>query len=366
MQFIDLKAQQALIRDDIDQGITKILDHGQYILGPEVQEMEALLAEYAGTSHCISCASGTDALQLSMMALGIGPGDEVITTPFSFIATAEVIALLGATPVFVDIDEKTFNIDAELIESAISEKTRAIMPVSLFGQCSDMNAINDIAERHGLPVIEDAAQSFGAEYNGRKSCSLSTIGCTSFFPAKPLGCYGDGGACFTNDDELALRMREIRNHGQDRAYHHPRVGVNGRMDSMQAAIILAKMKLFPDEVEARSRLGSRYSELLQNANCTTPFIAEDNRSVYAQYTLLVDDREGLQQALRDKNIPSAVYYPITLDKQPALNGICRVPAPLAVSEAMAEKVVSIPMHPYLKDEDMQAICQTIEKHTGSR
>ena len=366
MQFIDLKAQQALIRDDIESRIGRLLDHGQYILGPEVREMEQALATYAGVEHCISCASGTDALQLAMMALGIGPGDEVITTPFSFISTAEVIALLGATPVFVDIDAETYNIDAGLIEAAVNDKTKAILPVSLFGQCADMDAINAIGERHGIPVIEDAAQSFGASYRGRRSCSLSAIGCTSFFPAKPLGCYGDGGACFTNDTELAIRMREIRNHGQDRAYHHPRIGVNGRMDTLQCAVILSKLTLFADEVDARARLGARYSELLAGANCITPKIAEYNQSVYAQYTLQVDDRDTVQQALKDAGIPTAVYYPITLNNQPALRGIARVPAPLGVAESMTERVMSIPMHPYLADDDMQRICGIVEAATGSR
>lgn len=363
MQFIDLKAQQTLIRQDIEQRIQKLLDHGQYILGPEVREMEQVLAEYAGTSECISCSSGTDALQLALMALGVGPGDEVITTPFSFIATAEVIALLGATPVFVDIHADTFNIDAELIEAAITDKTRAIMPVSLFGQCADMDRINEIAAKHGLPVIEDAAQSFGAEYKGRKSCSLSTIGCTSFFPAKPLGCYGDGGACFTNDSELALRMREIRNHGQDRAYHHPRIGVNGRMDGMQCAVILAKMQLFADEVEARARLGAKYAEMLSDANCIVPTVAAFNKSVFAQYTLMAEDREAVQAALKEQGIPSAVYYPITLDKQPALNGSSRVPAALTNAKEVQDRVFSIPMHPYLKQEDMQRICDVIKQAT---
>ncbi len=365
MQFIDLHAQQKLIRADLDRRIAALLDHGQYILGPEVAEMEQVLADYVGVQHCISVASGTDALMLALMALEVGPGDEVVTTPFSFISTAEVIGLLGATPVFVDIDPRTFNIDPALIEAAISDKTRAIMPVSLFGQCSDMDAINAIASRHGLPVIEDAAQSFGAEQRGRKSCNLSQLACTSFFPAKPLGCYGDGGACFTDDEGLAGRIRELRNHGQDRRYHHPRIGVNGRMDSMQAAVILAKMALFPDEVRKRSALGAHYSELLTDADCVTPYIADDNLSVYAQYTLQVGDRDKVADALREAGIPSAVYYPITLDQQPALASCSRVAGSLDVTHRMAGEVISLPMHPYLEETDMQRITDTVRSALSS-
>ncbi|HOP18370.1 MAG TPA: DegT/DnrJ/EryC1/StrS family aminotransferase, partial [Gammaproteobacteria bacterium] len=314
MQFIDLKSQQARIRDSIDRRLAALLDHGQYILGPEVTEMEHGLAAYVGVQHCVSAASGTDALLLALMALDIGPGDEVITSPFSFIATAEVIALVGATPVFVDVDPVSYNLDPGQLEAAIGNRTRAIMPVSLFGLCADMDAINAIAARHQVPVIEDAAQSFGATYHDRRSCGLSLIGCTSFFPAKPLGCYGDGGACFTNDADIALRLKELRNHGQDRQYHHPRIGINGRMDGMQAAVILAKMEIFDDEVAARARIGARYSELLQDSACVTPAIADGYTSVYAQYTLQVDNRDAVRKALQDAGIPSAVYYPITLDQ----------------------------------------------------
>lgn len=359
VQFIDLKAQQELIRDDIDRRIAAVLDHGRYILGPEIGDMETELADYVGVGHCISVASGTDALMLALMALDIGPGDEVITTPFSFISTAEVIGLLGGTPVFVDIDPATFNIRADLIEAAISDKTKAIMPVSLFGQCADMNAINAIAERHGLPVIEDAAQSFGAEQHGRRSCSLSKIACTSFFPAKPLGCYGDGGACFTDDDALAARIRERRNHGQSKRYHHASIGINGRMDTLQAAVILAKMALFPGEALKRSDLGARYSELLADTGCITPTVVDGNLSVYAQYTLRVPNRERLVKALDDAGIPSAVYYPVTLDRQPALASCSRVAGDLSVSHQLTGEVISLPMHPYLEESDMQRIANTV-------
>ncbi len=361
MQFIDLKTQQLRIRDDLDRRLAALLDHGQYILGPEVSEMEKDLAAYAGVDHCVSVASGTDALLLALMALDIGPGDEVITTPFSFIATAEVIGLIGATPVFVDIDPMTFNLDPSLLAAAITERTRAIMPVGLFGLCADMHSINAIAAEHGLPVIEDAAQSFGATLNGRRSCGLSTIGCTSFFPAKPLGCYGDGGACFSNDEGIAVRLRELRNHGQDRAYHHPRLGINGRMDGMQAAVILAKLKIFDEEVEERARIGARYSALLADSECVTPYIPSDYQSVYAQYTLQVDDRDKVREALQKAGVPTAVYYPITLDQQPALRDIARVQGHLDVAHAMAERVMSLPMHPYLDAETQDHIADVVKQ-----
>ncbi len=361
MQFIDLKTQQLRIRDDLDRRLAAILDHGQYILGPEVGEMEQRLADYAGVAHCVSVASGTDALLLALMALEIGPGDEVITTPFSFIATAEVIGLVGATPVFVDIDPQTYNLDPSRLAAAINERTRAIMPVGLFGLCADMALVNEIAAEHGLPVIEDGAQSFGATYQGRRSCGLSTIGCTSFFPAKPLGCYGDGGACFTNDEALATRLRELRNHGQDAPYHHPRLGINGRMDGMQAAVILSKLEIFDEEVEDRARIGARYSTLLADHDCMTPYIPSDCTSVYAQYTLQVNDRERVREALQQAGIPSAVYYPITLDRQPALRDICRVDGSLEVAHALAERVVSLPMHPYLDEETQDHIVDVLRQ-----
>ena len=361
MQFIDLKTQQARIRDDIEQRINAILDHGQYILGPEVKEMEQQLAAFAGTADCVSAASGTDALLLALMALEIGPGDEVITTPYSFIATAEVIGLVGATPVFVDIDPASYNIDPNLVEAAISERTRAIMPVGLFGLCADMDAINAIATRHDLAVIEDGAQSFGASYKGKRSCGLSTIGCTSFFPAKPLGCYGDGGAVLTSDEGLATRLRELRNHGQDRQYHHPRLGINGRMDGMQAAVVLAKLAIFDEEVEARTRIGARYSQLLADSNCVTPQVPDGYASVYAQYTLQVDNRDAVRDSLNEAGVPSAVYYPVTLDQQPALQGISRISGTLEVTHALAHKALSLPMHPYLDEETQDRIVAAVKE-----
>jgi UDP-2-acetamido-2-deoxy-ribo-hexuluronate aminotransferase len=357
MNFIDLQAQYRRIEADVDARIKAVLTHGQYIMGPEVAELEDRLAAFVGVKHCIGVSSGTDALLVAMLALGIGPGDEVITTPFTFIATGEMIALIGAIPVYVDIDARTYNIDPAKVDAAITPKTRAIIPVSLYGQCADMDAINAIASCHGLAVIEDAAQSFGATYKGRQSCGLSLIGCTSFFPSKPLGAYGDAGACFTDDDGLAKLMREIRVHGQDRRYHHPRIGINGRLDSLQAAVLLAKLTVFPDEVDARQRVGARYSRLLAGAGCETPYIETHNTSVYAQYTIAVGDRDSLIARLGEAGIPTAVHYPVPLHRQPAFTGM-PLPA-VPVSETAARRVVSLPMHPYLTDEDVSQIAQCV-------
>ena len=314
MEFIDLKTQYRGIKASVDRRIQAVLDHGQYVMGPEIGELEEALAARTGAKHCIACSSGTDALLLAMRSLGIGRHDEVVTTPFSFFATAEIIALLGATPVFVDIDPVTYNLDPKLLPAAITERTRAILPVGLYGQCADMDAIAEIAG--AVPVIEDAAQSFGATYKGRQSCNLSLIGCTSFFPSKPLGCYGDGGACFTSDDELAARMRMVRNHGQDRRYHHPVIGVNARMDTIQAAVLLGKLEVFDDEVKRRTEVGARYTELLRGT-VKTPRIAEGNTSVYAQYTIEVEQRQAFQEAMKSRGIPTTVHYPEPLHLQPA-------------------------------------------------
>lgn len=358
VQFIDLKTQYASIKIDVEHRIQAVLDHGQYILGPEVTELEENLASYVGVKHCIGVASGTDALLMSLMALGVGYGDEVITTPFSFIATAEVIRLLGATPVYVDIKSDTYNIDPSKIQASITSKTKAIMPVNLYGQCADFDRINVIANQAGIPVVEDGAQSFGATYKGKKSCGLSLIGCTSFFPSKPLGGYGDGGAIFTDDDELALIMRQIRVHGQDKRYHHTRVGINGRLDTIQAAVLLAKLTIFDKEVEARIRIGSRYSELLAGI-VTTPYIANHNSSVYAQYTILAEDRTLLQEVLSNSDIPSAVHYPIPLHKQPAM---LDENADVPVANRMSDKVVSLPMHPYLSDKEQDMIVEVVKSN----
>lgn len=358
MQFIDLKTQQDRIKDKLDARIQAVLRHGQYIMGPEVKELEEKLAVYVGVKHCISASSGTDTLLIALMALGVGPGDEVITSPLTFIATGEMIALTGAKPVFVDIDSRTYNIAPDLIEAAITPRTKAIMPVSIYGQCADFDAINVIAEKYNLPAIEDGAQSFGATYKGRRSCGLSTIGSTSFFPSKPLGCYGDGGALFTNDDELAAKMRQIRVHGQDRRYHHLRIGINGRMDTLQAAILLAKLEIFDEEVKARAYIGARYTELLQNY-VVIPYIAPENTSVYAQYTVQIDNRDDVQKKLGDRGVPTAVHYPVPLHLQPVFAGLRLQKGSFPVAEAAGERVMSLPMHPYLTDDDISFIASKV-------
>jgi len=358
IEFIDLKAQQALIKDKIDANIQRVLAHGQYILGPEVAELEEKLAAFVGAKYCISVANGTDALQIAQMALGIGPGDEVITPGFTYIATAETVALLGAKPVYVDVDPRTYNLDPHLLEAAITPRTKAIIPVSLYGQCADFDAINAIAARHGIPVIEDAAQSFGATYKGKRSCNLTTIACTSFFPSKPLGCYGDGGAIFTNDDELAKVMRQIARHGQDRRYHHIRVGVNSRLDTLQAAILLPKLEIFPHELERREQVAARYSQLLSVASIAAPVIHAGNRSAWAQYTVQVRTRDKVQEHLKAKGVPSAVHYPIPLNRQFAVKDDS---ARLPVGDAVAKRVMSLPMHPYLDDASQHSIIQVLQE-----
>jgi UDP-2-acetamido-2-deoxy-ribo-hexuluronate aminotransferase len=358
--FIDLKSQQARIKQDLDRRIQKVLEHGQYIMGPEVAELEGKLAAYTGSKHCIGVANGTDALLIALMALDVKAGDEVITTPFTFIATGEMIALLGAKPVFIDIEPKTYNMDPQKIEAAITSKTKAIMPVSLYGQCADMDAINAIAAKHGLAVIEDGAQSFGATYKGRKSCALSTIGCTSFFPSKPLGCYGDGGACFTDDGDLAQKMSQIRLHGQDRRYHHPRIGLNGRIDTLQAAILLAKLEIFAEEVELRGKIGAEYTKLLKAVpGVVTPYIESFNTSVYAQYTVKVENREELQKKLTAAGVPTAVHYPIPLNLQPAFSYLNQPAGTFPVAEEAAKRVMSLPMSPYLTEEQMNNVAEVL-------
>lgn len=359
IEFIDLKAQYRALKDAIDARIHKVLNHGQYIMGPEVRELEERLEAWTGAKHCITAASGTEALLISLMALGIRAGDEIITTPFTFVATAEVIVLLGAKPVFVDIQPDTCNIDPTLIEAAITPRTRAIIPVSLYGQPADMDEINAIAARHGLPVIEDACQSFGASYKGRKSCNLSTIGCTSFFPSKPLGCYGDGGAIFTSDDALAKAMREIRVHGQEKRYYHTRVGVGGRMDTLQCAVVLAKLDRFEWEVERRMELGARYTRLLADS-CQLPTLKADRTSVYAQYTVFVDNRDAVARRLNEQGIPTAVHYPVPLNQQPAYKAASGGQA-TPISDRIARKVVSLPMGPDLSESDQDRIVSVLSQ-----
>mgnify|MGYP003393882259 FL=1 len=357
IEFIDLKAQQARLKDKIEAGIQNVLTHGQYILGPEVKELEEKLAAYVGAKYCITCANGTDALQIAQMAFGIGPGDEVITPGFTYIATAETVAILGATPVYVDVNPNTYNLDVEQLEAAITPRTKAIIPVSLYGQCADFDAINAIAAKYNIPVIEDAAQSFGATYKGRKSCNLTTVACTSFFPSKPLGCYGDGGAIFTNDDELAKVIRQIARHGQDRRYHHIRVGMNSRLDTLQAAILLPKLEILDDEMQARQRVAETYTKLFNEAGVnTTPCIEAHNQSAWAQYTIQVENRDQVQAKLKEQGIPTAVHYPIPLNKQPA---VANANVSLPVGDAIAERVMSLPMHPYLTVEAQEEIVQAL-------
>jgi UDP-2-acetamido-2-deoxy-ribo-hexuluronate aminotransferase len=363
LSFIDLAGQQDNLRPQLERNIHRVLHHGQYIMGPEVAELEGKLARYTGAQHCITVASGTEALLIALMALDVKPGDEIITTPFTFVATAEVIALLGATPVFVDIEPDTCNIDASKIEVAITPRTRAIMPVSLYGQPADMDEINAIAARHGLTVIEDAAQSFGAEYKGHKSCNLSTIGCTSFFPSKPLGCYGDGGAIFTSDDKLAKAMREIRVHGQERRYVHTRIGVGGRMDTLQCAVVLGKLERFEWEVEQRLRIGARYNELFAGK---VPTVTQrpDRTSVFAQYTVFVENREQVQEKLKTAGVPTAVHYPIPLNRQSAYQALSRISNNVSSSDAMAGRVMSLPMSADLSQHEQDQIFMLVIKALG--
>lgn len=356
MKFIDLQSQYQQHKSDIDQAIQRVLDHGQFINGPEVTEFETALADFVGVSYCVGNASGTTALQIALMALDVGPGDEVITTPFSFFATAEVLILLGIKPVYVDIDPKTYNIDANMIEAAITPKTKAIMPVSLYGQPAEFEKINEIAKKYNLPVIEDGAQSLGASHHGIQSGALSTIGCTSFFPSKPLGAYGDAGACFTNDAELAQKMRQLIDHGQSGRYHHTQIGINGRLDTLQAAILLQKLKHLQKEMDQRQQAARFYDERL-SPSIKRPFIEIYNRSAYAQYTVQVDRREWVQAKLSEAGIPTAVHYPKGLHQQPAsaLGDKEHYPH----TERAAERVLSLPFYPGMPLSTIEQVCEAL-------
>lgn len=359
--FIDLKTQYQALRGSINERIQKVLDHGLFIMGPEVEELERNLAAFTGAKHAITCASGTDAAILAMMALGLGEGDEVIMPAFSFIATAETVLLCGATPVYVDIDPKTYNLDVKQLEKAITPRTRVIQPVSLYGQPADMDEINAIAKKHKLHVIEDAAQSFGARYKGRMSCNLSDVGVTSFFPAKPLGCYGDGGAAFTNDDKLAEAMREVRNHGQKTRYYHTRLGINGRLDTLQCAILIPKLERFPWELEQRARVATRYNQAFKELkDVVIPELAPERSSAWAQYTLQVQQRETFQKYLQDNGVPTAVHYPRTMPDQPAYQDCGRVISQ-DISRKMTELVVSLPLYPDLTDDLQDHVITTVLK-----
>jgi len=365
MEFVELKKQYAALRESINARIQRVLDHGQYILGPEVAELEGKLAVYTGAKHCITVASGTEALLISLMALGVKSGDEVITTAFTFAATAEVIALLGARPVFVDVEPDTCNIDASRIEAAISSRTRAIIPVGLYGQCADMDEINAIAARRGVVVIEDAAQSFGAAYKQRKSCNVSTIGCTSFFPSKPLGCYGDGGAIFLSDDNLALACREIRVHGQSQRYVHTRIGVGGRMDTLQCAVVLAKLERFDWELGRREALAQLYRKLLAGVVPDHAFVTvrPDRNCVWAQFTLFVDQRERVRERMTAKGIPTAVHYPRALNQQLAFSQFGD-PDACPNSVEAGRRVLSLPMSADLSEENVCRVVDALTAATG--
>ena len=358
--FIDLNFQYKSLKSEIHGRINKVLEHGQYILGPEVKELEEKLQLITGSDNCISVSSGTDALLISLMALGVGPGDEIITTPFTFVSTAEVIVLLGAKPVFVDVELDTCNLNSSLLKDAITSNTKAIIPVSLYGQPSDMDEINTIASQFGnIPVIEDAAQSFGAKYKGKKSCNLSTIGCTSFFPSKPLGCYGDGGAIFTNNKHIANSAKEIRIHGQSKRYHHTRIGIGGRMDTLQCAVLLAKLEKFDWEIKERKKIGERYNNLIDKIGIKRVQQKELRSSVFAQYTIIVENRQEVRNALKEKGIPSAVHYPIPLNEQPAYKNYSNSGfTPNA--KILSEKVLSLPMSPYLSSEDQSKVIKVLK------
>ncbi len=358
MKFIDLQQQYQRIESQIKERINDVLTHGQFILGKEVKECEQRLADFVGMPHCIGLSSGTSALELAMMALDIGSGDEVITTPFSFYATAEMIVRVGATPVFVDIDERTYNIDPALIEAAITDKTKAILTVDLYGQCADYKAISEIAKRHKLFLIEDAAQSFGGKQGDKMACSFGDVSCTSFFPAKPLGCYGDAGACFTHNEALATRIRRLSNHGQVSRYNHVDIGTTARLDTMQAAILLAKLDIFADEVESRQQVAAWYAEALSAEE--VPYVAAENISAWAQYTLMHSKRDAFQEHMKKHNIPTAIHYPRTFLQIEALSPhLSSNQKPCPKAEKAANEVISLPFHPYMTQEQVLEIAEKI-------
>lgn len=362
MDFIDLKAQYRLYKEEIDRKIQNNLDNATFINGKDVAELENKLAEYVGVKYAIGCSSGTDALWIPLLAYGLKPGDEVITTPFTFAATIEVICICGAKPVFVDIDERTYNIDVNQIEKKITPRTKGIIPVSLYGQAADMDKINEIAKKHNLFVIEDACQSFGAVYKGKKSCALSDVGATSFFPSKPLGCYGDGGMIFTNNKELADKMRSIGNHGQQGRYNHVYLGLNFRLDTIQAGIMLAKFNHFDKECNDRHRIGARYSELLKGSGVVAPYMADyTTRCVYAQYSIMVENRDAVMTNLSAKGIPTATHYPVPMHLQPGYKYLEYKKGDFSVSEKVGNKILSLPMHPFLKEEDLVFVAKAVKE-----
>ena len=360
MNFIDLQEQYRRYKDEIDAAVTEVMEKASFIKGPFLQQFESELAAHSGAKHVIGCSSGTDALLLGLMVKDVKPGDEVLVPDFTFIATAEMVSFVGAVPVFVDVQEDTLNIEPQKLEEKITEKTAGIIPVSLYGQCADMDEINGIAEKHGLWVMEDAAQSYGAEYKGKKSCTVSELATTSFFPAKPLGCYGDGGAVFANDDDTADKLRVLLNHGQTKRYHHSVIGMNGRLDGLQAAILSVKLKYFDEEMQAKRNIAEMYTEKLQGA-VETPNIRDYNRSVWAQYTVRHPERDRITPALKEKGIPTAVHYPIPLHKQEAFAGLGNKDADFPVSMKASAEVFSLPMHPFLSGGEIESICGAIKE-----
>lgn len=361
MEFIDLKAQQLRIKEQLSDRISTVLDHGRYVMGPEVSELEEKLVDYVGAKHCVSVSSGTDALMIALMALEIGAGDEVITVPYTWISTAEVISLVGAKPVFVDITEDTWNLDPALLEAAITPKTKAIIPVGIFGQSADLTEINQIAEKYALPVIEDAAQCFGATHHGKKACSQTLFGCTSFFPSKPLGGYGDGGAIFTSDDEMAEKIIQIRNHGQKEKHRHELVGMTGRLDTLQAAILLPKLEIFDDEIEKRQQVADAYISALKESSLEieVPVVSDGNTSVWAQFTILSKERDQLAAALKEKDIPSVSYYAVPLHLQPVYEHLGYKEGDFPNAEKVATQGLSLPMNPYLSEQEIEEVCAAL-------
>lgn len=361
IHFVDLQTQYTSYKTEIDAAIHNVLDSSQYIMGKEVKTLEQALSEYTHVKHSITCSNGTDALLLALLANGIGVGDEVITSPFTFIATAEVIALMGAVPVFVDIDMITYNIDPNQIEDAITPRTKAIIPISIFGQPADMDEIVEIGQRHHITVIEDAAQSFGASYKSRKSCNLSPLATTSFFPAKPLGCYGDGGSLFTNDDDIANRIRVLLNHGQTERYKHTCIGINGRLDTIQAAILIVKLKHLDEEITARNRIAKQYDNLLHGSELLTPTIRPDRTSVFAQYSVRSKNRDNILAKLAAKAIPTAIHYPIPLYRQEAFANLTYDSAKFPITETVTKEIFSLPMSAFLTDSDQEYIAEVIHE-----
>ncbi|CAA6810267.1 MAG: Lipopolysaccharide biosynthesis protein RffA [uncultured Sulfurovum sp.] len=352
IDFANLQHQYQLYKTEIDEAIHAVLDKSNYIMGDEVRSLEANLQDFTGVKHAITCASGTDALLLAMMALDIEPDDEIITTPFTFIATAETIAFLKAKPVFVDIDEKTYNINPSQIEAQITKKTKAIMPVSLYGQPANMEAIQAIADKHNLKVIVDGAQSFGSTYDGKTDSNLGDISTTSFFPAKPLGCFGDGGAVFTNNDELAEKMKSLRVHGQSKRYHHQYIGMGGRMDTIQCAIVNVKLKYYEKDLKLRQDVAFKYTQALKDKDLICPFVEEKVTSAWAQYSVRVSNRDALQVSLKAEGIPTAVHYPMPLHLQACFQYLGYVKGDFPISEQVSTEIMSLPMNPYVNDDEI--------------